>query len=201
MREVHPFGIYVPDNARYMLLGSFPGRQAFQSSPSYDPSYDWFYRSRRSQFWSMLEAVYDTPLGTKQEQERLMRELRVALGDVILSCRRANNTNADTALKDITYNTEGISAVLAQSDVTTIYFTSSFVARVFKTHFTNVINAYPQIRYVTLPSPSPRYANMSKAEKVRRYRALLPARARGRARRRRAESGRRATRPYPPRRP
>lgn len=174
MREVHPFGMYVPSNARYLLLGSFPGRQAFKTSDAYEASYDWFYRSRRGQFWSILEAVYNRPLATPAEQQRLMDELKIALGDVIESCERKKDTNADTDLINITYNTEAVASVLRIHPINTIYFTSSFVAASFRTHFKRIQDAHPHLAYITLPSPSPRYARMTKAEKIRRYRSLLP---------------------------
>lgn len=172
--EVHPFGMFVPPRATALLLGSFPGRQSCADSPAYDPSYDWFYRSKRGQFWRILTAVYDRPLETKRQQMVLVTELHLALGDVIRSCRRLNPTNADTDLIDVTYSTDEVATILAAQPINTIYFTSAFVSGVFRRHFTDVVAPYPDLRLVTLPSPSPRFARMTLQQKIMMYRTLLP---------------------------
>jgi hypothetical protein len=32
----------------------------------------------------------------------------------------------------------------------------------------------PSVKFITLPSPSPRYAAMSKEEKIKKYKEVLP---------------------------
>lgn len=43
--ETHPFSIFVPGNAKTLILGSFAGWQVFT-----DESYDWYYGTGRNQF-------------------------------------------------------------------------------------------------------------------------------------------------------
>lgn len=174
MIETHPFGTFVPPNARYLILGSFPGKQAFKRSKSYDPSYDWYYRSRRNQFWPIMEAVYGVRLRSQPEQQKLMEELGIGMGDVILRCTRTAANNSDLNLANITYNVDGILKTLEHHDIHTIFFTSSFVAQKFRRHFKDILRQHSYVNLVTLPSPSPRYALMSKAEKIKEYRYLLP---------------------------
>jgi G:T/U-mismatch repair DNA glycosylase len=121
-----------------------------------------------------MSTAYQLPLDTKEAQMALMERLGMAMGDVIHSCRRAEGTNADTNLTEIEYNTGAVAEFLAHYSIHAIYFTSAFVATKFGRHFREVTEPYPHLQYITLPSPSPRFARMSLTEKAHQYRALLP---------------------------
>lgn len=163
MIEVHPFLSFVPQNAKYLLLGSFPGKE----------SGDWFYGSKRSQFWSILQDVYDRKLNTKASKEELFTELELAISDVIYSCERKNGNNLDNNLINITYNIKIVGEILVKNSIQKIYFTSRFVENKYRKEFKGFIKKFPNIELITLPCPSPRYAAMSKIEKIKRYKELL----------------------------
>jgi hypoxanthine-DNA glycosylase len=163
MREAHAFGSFVPAKATHLLLGSFPGKQA-----------EWFYGTKRSQFWPIMEAVFGLELKTKAAKQKMLRDLRMAITDIILSCERRNDSNLDMNLANIIFNTKAITDIMMENKIEAIFFSSRFVETLFKRNFKNLIAAYPDIRLVTLPSPSPRYAAMTRAEKIARYRELLP---------------------------
>lgn len=76
MSEKHPFGIFIPPNTRFLLLGSFSAKPEKRN--------DWFYGSNRNQFWPILEEVYTVPLKTKKDQQDLFIELEMAITDIIL---------------------------------------------------------------------------------------------------------------------
>jgi len=139
--EIHPFEAFVPPKARYLILGSFV-------SNARDPSYDWYYSSKRNQFWPIIEKVYKTKLADKKAKQNLFRKLNIAITDIIVSCQRRDGNSKEDKIEKI-------------------YFTSRFVEKQFKKRFKT------DITLVTLPSPSPRYAKLSFNEKVRRYRNLL----------------------------
>jgi G:T/U-mismatch repair DNA glycosylase len=172
MIEIHPFLSFVPKNSRYLLLGSFPGKE---------PG-DWFYGTKRTQFWIILEAVYGRKLHTKAQKEKLFTELKLAISDVIYSAERKNNNNLDNNLINIIFNTTVIGQILRKNKISKIYFTSRFVEKIYRTKFKDLIIKYPNIskacpsgiKIVTLPSPSPRFAAMTKEEKIRIYKKLLP---------------------------
>src|SRR3989344_5975106 len=158
MIEKHPFGNFVPKETRYLLLGSFAGRPI--------NGYDWFYANGRNHFWPIMEAVYGTKLPTKGKKQELFKRLKIAISDVILSCERKANNNLDTNLTSMVFNTWAITNILRNKKVKIIFFSSRFAENLFKKHFKDVILKYPGIKLVTLPSPSPRYAKLSKLEKV-----------------------------------
>ncbi len=162
MIETHPFGNYVPKSVKYLMLGSFVTKP---SNP-----YEWFYANGRNQFWPIMQEVYGLELKTKGQQQKLFIDLEMALTDIIFSCERKNNSNLDTNLSNIVYNIEGVRDILNGDKIEKIFFTSRYVENLFNKLFKDI-----SIELICLPSPSPRYAAMSKSEKIIRYKKLLPA--------------------------
>lgn len=168
MIEIHPFSFFVPTNAKFLILGSFTGKNVGENS------YDWFYGTKRNQFWPILEAVYKVKLNTKEDKKDLFEKLHMAIGDIIYSCERKKSSNLDVNLVNIIYNTKVVEEVLEENNLTRIFFTSRFVEKKFKQVFKDIIKHFSNIELITLPSPSPRYAVISKEEKIKRYKKLLP---------------------------
>ena len=166
MIEKHPFGNFVPQNTWFLFLGSFTGK------PS--EGYDWFSGSKTNQFWPIMEEVYGIKLDTKAKKQKLFERLGMAITDIILSCERKDNNNMDTNLTNMVFNTKAIKNILQKYRIETIFFSSRFVERLFKRQFKDVIQQFSEVKLVTLPSPSPRYAAMSRLEKISRYKELLP---------------------------
>jgi len=166
MIEVHPFGNFIPSNTQYLLLGSFT------TKPSDD--YLWFYANGRNQFWPIMEEVYGLRLDTKDKQQSLFQNLNMALADIILSCERSNNSNLDNNLANIVYNTKAVNNIFRKNNTKKVFFTSRFVESTFSRLFKDFSETYFETKLIYLPSPSPRYAAISKEEKIRRYKELLP---------------------------
>lgn len=174
MIETHPFGSFVPSNAQYLILGSFTGREVVKGTALTDEAYDWFYGTKRNQFWPILEKVYGIELKTKNSKQELFTNLRVAIADIIYQCERRDGSNLDNNLVNIVYNKESIIEILEANHIEKIFFTSRFVEKIFMKVFVDVVAHYSSIEYITLPSPSPRYARMSKEQKTQKYKELLP---------------------------
>ena len=166
MLEIHPFGDFVPAKIKYLMIGSFVTKP---SNP-----YEWFYANGRNQFWPIVEAVYGRTFPTREKQQKLFTDLEMALTDIIYSCERKNNSNLDISLFNITYNIKGITSIIIENRIEKIYLTSKYVEKMFNSQFKETILARPEIAIITLPSSSPRYAMMTKQEKIQRYKELLP---------------------------
>lgn len=171
MIETHPFGEFIPAGARYLLLGSFPGRHSTTSGEVDDPD-DWFYGSKRNQFWPILETVYGMTLNTKQSRQDLLSALGIAVADIIYQCERTRNSNLDASLGSITYNVKPLERLFTKNKIERVYFTSRFVEVRFKKLFDDAVLGKAALHL--LPSPSPRFTKLSKWEKVEKYRELLP---------------------------
>ncbi len=169
MLEIHPFGSFVPKNAKYLILGSFTGKKEDENF-----NLDWYYGTKRNQFWNILRSVYNLPLENRDQKIELFQKLGIAISDIIYSCERKNGTNLDNNLIKITYNLKEIEGLLSNLNIQRIYCTSKFVEKKFLKEFKNIIIKYHKIQIITLPSPSPRYSHMSLKDKAEIYKKLLP---------------------------
>jgi len=163
--EIHPFDPFIPENATTLILGSFPVREQTQTSPDID---QWFYGAKRNQFWKIISAVYNTDLISKADKQQLFKKFGIGITDILLKVRRKNNSNLDNNLEIIEYNDKAIKTILKNSKIKSIFFTSKFVEKHFYQLFPEIKNA----EY--LPSPSPRYARMTKLDKINYYKSKLP---------------------------
>ena len=163
--ETHPFQPFIPKGAKYLIIGSFPGKGQTEKIIS---ETDWFYGAKRNTFWKIMEEVYGTELKTTSTKQKLFTSLKMGIADIILKAVRTANTNSDDNLQVIEYNEKAIKKILASNKIETVFFTSQFVHKLFKKLFPRVTNT------IALPSPSPRYARMSLNEKVETYKKLLP---------------------------
>lgn len=173
MIETHVFGEFVPKNARYLILGSFPVKQSVRGK-NYDKSYDFFYSIPRNQFWPILETIYKTELKTKQQKTKFLTKFNFAMADIILQCERAKGSNLDANLTNFRFNTSAVKKIINNKSIKVIYFTSRFVEKKFKQLFKKFTKDYPNVKLITLPSPSPRYVLISREEKIKLYKKLLP---------------------------
>ncbi|MBU2609976.1 MAG: hypothetical protein KJ606_03370 [Chloroflexi bacterium] len=174
MIETHPFGNFVPLYAKYLILGSFTGRQAVKGNASTDDAYDWFYGTKRNQFWSIIEGAYGIELKNKIARQEILTKLGIAMADIIYQCEREEGNNLDNNLINIVYNIDAITEILEKNKIEKILFSSRFVENEFRKIFKSIIDIHPTIELITLPSPSPRYAQLSKEQKILKYKELLP---------------------------
>ena len=163
--ENHPFEPFIPENATVLIVGSFPGREQTQG---YVDDEQWFYGAKRNQFWKIISAVYQTELLCKADKQNLFNKYGIGITDILLKVRRKNNSNLDDNLEIVEYNDKAIKEIFRKSNIKSIYFTSKFVGK----HFNKL---FPEIENVEfLPSPSPRYARMTKDDKTNYYKTKLP---------------------------
>jgi len=163
--EIHPFKPFIPPSTKFLIIGSFPGKIHTQEKPS---DVDWFYGAKRNTFWKIMEQVYGVTLPDKNSKQQLFAKLKIGIADIILKAIRKEGTNSDTNLNVIEYNEKAIDKILSANNITTIFFTSKFVEKLFKKLFPQFTNT------AVLPSPSPRFARMNLEEKVNVYKKLLP---------------------------
>ncbi len=174
MIETHPFPSFVPPNAKYLILGSFSGRQHSKASSVYMQSYDFYYGTPRNQFWPILSEIYQRELPDIESKKALLSDLHIAIADIIMQCERKAGTNSDANLISIVYKHEEIAGILRGNPIEKIFFTSRFTENKFRENYLPLIRQYPHIQLITLPSPSPRYARIAFPEKVAVYREILP---------------------------
>lgn len=162
--EVHPHKLFVPDNATVLILGTFPGK----NNISVEGLDEWFYATKRNQFWNIIQEVYNKSLTTTKEKKQLFSEKGIAIGDIFLKIKRTENNNSDSSLEVVEYNDKALKKIIESNNFKAIYCTSQFVEKEFK-------KLFPNMKIVeSLPSPSPRAARMSLPEKIASYKMKLP---------------------------
>ncbi len=142
---------------RLLILGSFPGtRSLFQTL---------YYAHPQNQFWQIMESL----LGVDHHlpYARRIRELvryRIALWDVIATCRREGST--DNRIKDPAFNP--LQKLLASHPtIRAIVFNGATAAR-----YGAKIRIMESIHLIPLPSTSPANTRFTLEEKTGRWAVL-----------------------------
>lgn len=163
--ETHPYKAFIPENATVLIVGSFPGWEVTHKELTED---EWFYGTKRNQFWKIISTVYNTRLENRKEKQQLFSMRGIGIVDIFLKIKRKGKSNQDLDLKVVEYNDKEIRKILKSHDISNIYFTSKFVEKQFRKIFPGISLGE------SLPSPSPRFAKMSFAEKAAVYKKKLP---------------------------
>ena len=161
MTEQHPFEPFIPEGSTSLILGSFPGKESTQTKRDDD----WFYCAGRNQFWKIFEIVFGRDLSSKEDKQKLFRDHKIAITDILLSCERKDNKNSDENLINKEYNKETIHEILLNKSIKKIFFTSKGVHREFVENF----EIPEHIDLVVLPSPSPVYRRLNLQGKAEIY--------------------------------
>ncbi|TAF63322.1 MAG: uracil-DNA glycosylase family protein [Cytophagales bacterium] len=154
--EIHPFDAFVPQNAKMLILGSFPCNRNLKNTSATQPEYgEWFYLgSGKSNFWRIMENIYEaTPnLQQRSAKEALLQQNQIALADIALRIERKQNNCLDTSLRVLEYNTKAIIEILSQQPIEKVACNSRWVE---KWYLKNIQPAFLHIPVVYLLSPSP----------------------------------------------
>ena len=131
-----------------------------------------YYAHPQNSFWPIMGALAgagpELPYETRLEK---LRAARIALWDVIATCRRAGSL--DSAIEEE-----------APNDFTDLFARCPHLTRIFfngakaETSFRRHVLPHPDIAGLTLarlPSTSPAHAGRSRAEKIAAWQAILPA--------------------------
>jgi len=157
----------VGDDARVLILGSFPGAASLRAGE--------YYAHPRNQFWRIVEALF----GIAREDNYARRCSRltdcgIAVWDVIASCRRAGSL--DAAIRDATVN-DFAAFYRAHPGIAAVFFNGASAEKQYRRHVAlpppaGVAGAPVDVR---LPSTSPANAGMSLADKIEAWQVVVDA--------------------------
>ena len=148
------------ERSRILILGTMPGPVALERRQ--------YYGYPGNHFWKIIPAVLSEP-EPRDYSERidLLRRRRIALWDVLKTCRRAGAS--DTAIRDAVPN--DIGALLRRCRaIETLFFNGKSAERLYRRHLGERIH----IPCFTLPSTSPAHATQSVSQKTEVWRGILP---------------------------
>ena len=142
----HPFPPVCGEDARVLILGSFPSAASRAAS--------FYYGHPRNRFWRVLEGVFAEPVpqDTEGRREFLLRR-RIALWDSIASCTIEGSS--DASIRDAVPN--DIAGLLKGSRIEAVYCNGRASHACYEKY------VYPQtgVHAAALPSTSP--ANAAKS--------------------------------------
>ena len=143
IEETHPFGFFMPNDAKRLVIGSFPCFNGIDYG-------EWFYcGSSKNYFWQLLSDLYDMPALNLDDKRLICQTHGIAITDIAFRIFRLQGNCSDANLKIIQYNDSIIKKCL-DSSIDIILFTSRFVEKHFKAIFPNFAN-----QTAVIPSPSP----------------------------------------------
>lgn len=152
LREIHPYGEFIPKKARAMIVGSFPIGKFTDPSRRHEikpHEHDFFFGGEKNLLWKLLGDVFNWPVRSKKEIQQMLEAHGLAVGDVIQSCCRRGGGASDSDLFDIKWN-ENLLKVLSLNKISKVYFTSRKVA----VWFNKLFPESDHLEKVTLISPS-----------------------------------------------
>lgn len=148
------------ERSRILILGTMPGPVALERRQ--------YYGYPGNHFWKIMPAVLsEAEPRDYRERIDLLRRRRIALWDVLKTCRRAGAS--DTAIRDAVPN--DIAALLRRCRaIETLFFNGKSAERLYRRYLGERIH----IPCFTLPSTSPAHAVLSLSRKTEVWRGILP---------------------------
>ena len=150
--------------AEILILGSMPGRDSLAAGQ--------YYAHRYNLFWKIMGAMlgFDAQMPYRERLEEL-RGARIALWDVMFSCKRAGSLDASIEAQTVKPN-DFPSFFAAHRRIRRVFFNGSTAETTFIRHVLPSVEPLA-LRYGRLPSTSPAHAALSYGQKLSAWRAVI----------------------------
>ncbi|MET3501354.1 G:T/U-mismatch repair DNA glycosylase [Mucilaginibacter rubeus] len=120
--EPHPYDTHIPQDARTLVIGTFPSHQK-------NADFKFFYGGNGNQFWPLLSVIYDRTLkktkddAAKRERMKLLDDFGIGITDMLTDVYRYQERSGDEYIFPIKFN--NILAILDRyPDIDRLVFTS-----------------------------------------------------------------------------
>ena len=154
---VHPIPPFYDQSSRILILGSFPSVKSRESG--------FFYGHPQNRFWRVLSTVFGESVPeTIEEKKAQLLTHRVALWDVIASCRITGSS--DSSIRDAVPN--DVATLLSQTDVRAIFTNGKTAQALYDKHLLPTLG----IHALCLPSTSPANAAWSMEQLTQAWQAV-----------------------------
>ncbi len=155
------FAPVVDDDARLLILGSFPSVQSLAARQ--------YYGNPRNAFWPITSALFGFDSQAPYESRlAALQSHGVALWDVLHKCRRAGSADAKIDPKSLVVN-DFNSLFAVYRGIRQVYFNGHTADKLFR----RLVHVDAPLRYQLLPSTSPARA-MPPGQKLDAWRAIAP---------------------------
>lgn len=143
---IHPFPPFVREDARILILGSFPSVKSREQK--------FFYGHPQNRFWKVMAGVCGCPVpGTIDEKKAFLAQNHIALWDTIHSCTIMGSS--DSSIRDVVPN--DLTPILDKADIREIYCNGGTSYRLYEKYLRQQTGR----EAVKMPSTSPANAAWS----------------------------------------
>ena len=152
------------DNPHSLILGSMPSQKSLAEQQ--------YYAHPRNAFWWIMAHIANTPVNAGYAARSSLQGAGYALWDVLLDCQRPGSLDSD--IRRDSEEANDLAALIAnQPGIKLIAFNGTAAKQIFMRHCKHVLQQFPHLEWVQLPSTSPAHAAMTRAEKLVRWRTAL----------------------------
>lgn len=159
MHLTHQLEIFIHDDSKILILGSFPSVKSRE--------YGFYYSHKQNRFFPVLAKLFDEPVPSSiEERKQFLIKHKIALYDVVEECDI--HSSEDASIKNVV-PVDIISILKRYPNIKVIGITGKKAASLFDKYLLDKVN----IPVIYLPSTSPTNAKMSVDDLVDEYKALL----------------------------
>ena len=155
----HPIAPVFDENSKILILGSFPSVKSREAA--------FFYGHPQNRFWKVVSAVLgeSCPV-TIDEKKQMLLQNRIALWDVIASCRIEGSS--DSSIRDAVPT--DLQAILNTAGIRAVFCNGQTAFRLYERYQ----ETQAGIPATALPSTSPANAAYGVARLIEHWKAILP---------------------------
>ncbi len=173
IREFHPYGEFIPKNAKSMIIGSFPIGKFTNPERSGEikaHEFNFFFGGEKNLLWRLIGDRFNRTLKSKDDIVGLLEEKGIGLGDVIRSCERRNGSASDADLLNIEWNKD-LLRILKNKKIKRVYF----ISRQVEKWFTKLFPESDSLEKILLISPSAQsFRSLSRRADYQKWKAKHP---------------------------
>jgi len=163
MRHVQSFAPIETADARILILGSMPGEASLRAGQ--------YYAHPRNLFWRIMGELLGTDPGSPYEQRiQALKSARIALWDVLYSCRRKGSLDSNIDHESLVPN-DFAAFFLSHPQITRVFFNGTKAEQCYRKHM-QPVTGIESIEYLRLPSTSPANASLSYERKLDAWRVI-----------------------------
>ena len=163
MPHVKSFAPIENADAKILILGSMPGEASLQAGQ--------YYAHPRNLFWRIMGELLNTdPDLPYNQRTEALKSSRIALWDVLRSCRRKGSLDANIDHESLVPNDFG-KFFRCHPKITHVFFNGAKAEECYR-KYVQPIAVAEHIEYLRLPSTSPANASTSREHKLEAWRAV-----------------------------
>jgi len=163
MQHVESFAPIEEADARILILGSMPGEASLRAGQ--------YYAHQQNLFWRIMSELLGTDPDSPYEQRtQALKSARIALWDVLRSCRRKGSLDSNIDHESLVPN-DFAAFFLNHPQITRVFFNGAKAEQCYRKHM-QPVTGIESIEYLRLPSTSPANASFSYERKLDAWRVI-----------------------------